>query len=144
MNKGLRKFISVLALVSLNCSASGSVITGNAVGDLVIGKAPPIFEVGRLVFRDWETDENGESYELLKVKVNNDEVSAEVYEGLIWRIRIDKGSLTTRDGVKVGDRASVLISKNLTVMPELGPGPTLVLIPKRPCGISYKIGRAHV
>lgn len=137
LGNGLRNCLSVLALVSLNCFASGAVITGNAVGDLVVGKAPPIFEVGRLVFRNWEIDENGQSYELLKVKIDNNEVSAEVYEGLIWRIRVDEGMLKTLDGIRVGDRASDLIRKNLTVKPELGPGPTLVLIPRRPCGISY-------
>lgn len=137
MGNGLGSGLSVLALVSLNCFASAAVITGNAVGDLVVGKAPPVFEVGRLVFRNWEIDENGQPYELLKVNVDNNEVSAEVYEGLVWRISVDEGTLKTRDGIKVGDRASELIRKNLAFKPELGPGPTLVLVPTRSCGISY-------
>lgn len=137
LSNRFENYIALLALVSLNCFASCAVITGNAVGDLVIGRAPPIFDPGRLVSRRWEIDENGQSYELLKVKVDNNQVSAEVYEGLIWRIRVDGGKLKTLDGIKVGDRASVLLRKNLTVKPEVGPGPTLVLIPTGPCGVSY-------
>lgn len=132
-----RSCFAVLALVSLNCFASGVVITGKAVGDLVIGKAPPVLNTNRLVFRSWEIGENGQSYELLKVKVDGKVVSAEIYDGAIWRIRVDEANFRTRDGIKVGDRASVLIRRNPTVKSELGPGPSLVLIPTQPCGISY-------
>lgn len=132
-----RNCVAMLTFVSLNCFASGVVITGKAVGDLIIGKAPPVLNAGRLVSRSWESDENGQSYELLKIKVEGYAVSAEIYDGAIWRIRLDEGNLRTPDGVKVGDRALVLIRKNPTVRPEVGPGPSLVLIPARPCGISY-------
>ncbi len=126
-----------LALVAANCFAVNTVVTGSAVGDFVIGRAPPTVKNDRLIFRRWQNDENGKRYELIRVKVQGIEVDAEVYDGTIWRIWIEEAGLMTRDGLGVGDDARTLLRKNPTVNPEIGPGPSLVFIPTKPCGISY-------
>jgi hypothetical protein len=130
-------FILSLSLVAANCFASSPLITGDSVGDLVIGRAPPNIRGDRLVFRRWESDENGQRYELIRVKVAGVGVDAEVFDGCIWRISINKSGLFTLDGLGVGASARTLLRKNPSIDPVIGPGPTLVLIPKKPCGISY-------
>lgn len=125
-----------VALFAANCFAADAVVTGNAVGDLIIGQSPPSLKGSRLVSRRWESDENGERYELLRVKVRGIQVDAEVYDGSIWRIWIERAGLKTLNGISVGDSADALL-RNKTVHPEIGPGPSLVLIPEKPCGVSY-------
>lgn len=123
-------------LMTSNCHAA-TVISGNAVGDLVIGHAPPKFDASRLVSRRWLNDENGKRYELLSIKIHGRQVDAEIYDGRIWRISIEKLGLPTRDGVAVGANAAKVLRMNPTITPEIGPGPSLFLIPANSCGISY-------
>ena len=118
------------------CIAHEVIVSGDSVGDLVVGKKPP-FKKGRLLFRKWQNDENGERYELLRVKVNGIPVDAELYNGDIWRIWIDKPGLITRGGVGVGGNVKNLLLRNRDFDLEIGPGPSLVLIPKDSCGISF-------
>lgn len=123
-------------LCASDCIANDVMVSGDAVGDLVVGRAPPPFEKGRVLLRRWQDDENGERYELLRVTIKGIPVDAEVYDGNVWRIWIDKPGLKTRDGLGVGDSAKKLL-RNKSIIPEIGPGPSLVLISKKPCGISF-------
>lgn len=79
----------------------------------------------------------GERYERLKVSVGSIPVDAEVYNGRIWRISVTRLGLRTQDGSQVGDSVQKLLRANRSLCRELGPGPSLVLIPERFCGISY-------
>ena len=135
------KFIALLPvlLVTATCASQSvqPVISGNSVGDLVIGSVPPKIDAHRLLSREWQKDEDGESYELVRVKVQGVVVDAEVYEGKVWRLSIDDPGLLTEDGVGVGSNAGNLLDKNKTIKPQIGPGPMLVLVPAKPCGLSY-------
>lgn len=136
MNRLTMNIFVLLTLSAANGFAAERPVTGNAVGDLVIGQRPPNLEANRLVFRRWEHDENNKRYELMRVRVQGHEVDAEVHDRLIWRIWIDKPGLKTSDGVGVGDGVNQLLKK-ISIVPEIGPGPSLVFISSHPCGISY-------
>ena len=110
---------------------------GRGVGDLIIGQVPPPLARERLVSRKWQENENGEQYERLVVRVGGIPVDAEVYNGRIWRISVMRRGLSTRDGYQVGDSVQKLIHANPSLSRELGPGPSLVLVPDKFCGISY-------
>lgn len=140
MQLPLGGFLVFGALLSaLPCTASEGIINGQGVGDLLIGQVLPPLQQHRVLFRNWQFDENGGSYELVRVKVGEVPVDAEIYDGAIWRISINLPGLSTRDGVQVGDKMATLIRKNRSLDREIGPGPSLVLIPRNVCGISYMI-----
>ena len=90
--------------------------------------------------RRWMLDENGKPYEDLTINIGASEVNAELYDGKVWRIWIDSVGLHTHDGVSVGSNALSVLRRNPTISVEIGPGPSMVLIPKKPCGISYVVG----
>ena len=115
-------------------------MSGRGIGDLIIGQVPPSLSEERLVSRQWHEDENGERYERLKVSVGGIPVDAEVYDGRIWRISVMRPGLRTQDGLQVGDSVQKLLHANRSLRRELGPGPSLVLIPENFCGISYMTG----
>ena len=133
-----RCFVSFcVVLTAITCHASEPVLDGRGIGDLLIGQAPPRFASDRLVSREWQNDETGERYERLKVHFRGIPVEAEVYDGRIWRISVMRRGLRTRAGSQVGDTVKKLIDANPSHRREIGPGPTLVLIPEKFCGISY-------
>ena len=124
-------------LAAFACAGKNEPIDGMRVGDLVIGHPPPLLARDRVLLREWRLDEAGERYELIRVRIGMVPVDAEVIDGEIWRISIESAGLRTRDGVQVGDSLETLTRKNRSLRPELGPGPSLILIPDQPCGISY-------
>ena len=126
-------------LIGVACASHDvhPIVSGNSVGDIVIGRAPPKIDSRRLVLRQWQQDENGDSYELIRLKVRDAAVDAEVYDGKVWRISIDQPELLTEDHVGVGSKAMRLLKANTTIQPRIGPGPMIVLVPVTPCGISY-------
>ena len=126
-----------VTLATTTCHASEPIVSGRGIGDLIIGQVPPPLSGERLVSRQWQEDENGERYERLKVSVGGIPVDAEVYDGRIWRISIMRPGLSTQDGSQVGDSVQKLIHANRSLRRELGPGPSLVLVPENFCGISY-------
>lgn len=132
-------FLSIFLLfVSALCNChAGTVISGDAVGDLVIGQPPPKDNLGRLVSRHWLNDENGKKYEMLSIKIHGRQVDAEIHDGRVWRISIERPGLQTRDGVAVGANAAIVLQMNSSIAPEIGPGPSMFLIPANSCGISY-------
>lgn len=124
-------------VIAGNCTASDIVIDGNAIGGLRIGQFVPQLAKERVLRREWQTDENGDRVELLRATVGAGEVEAEIYDGKIWRLTVNKPGLKTRDGVGVGDPVRTLLRKNRSISPEVGGGPALYLISERPCGIGY-------
>lgn len=124
-------------LTAISCHASERLVDGRGVGDLIIGQVPPRLTGERLASRQWLEDENGERYERLEVSVGGIPVNAEVYDGRIWRISVMRRGLSTRDGSQVGDSVQKLIHANRSLRRELGPGPSLVLVPDNLCGVSY-------
>jgi hypothetical protein len=103
----------------------------------MIGQVPPLFSGERLISRQWQRDENGHRYERLEVSVGGIPVDVEIHDGRISRISVMRRGLSTRDGSQVGDSVQKLIHANRSLRRELGPGPSLVLVPDNFCGISY-------
>lgn len=126
-----------VTLAATICHASELTVSGRGVGDLIIGQVPPSLAGERLLSRQWREDENGERYERLKVSIGSIPVDADVYDGRIWRISVMRPGLRTQDGSQVGDSVQKLLHANRSLRRELGPGPSLVLIPQNFCGISY-------
>ena len=126
-----------VTLAAMICHASEPIVSGRGIGDLIIGQVPPTLTAERLLSRQWQEDENGELYELLIVSVRGIPVHVEVYGGRIWRISIMRPGLRTEDGSQAGDSVQKLLYANQSLRRELGPGPSLVLIPEKFCGISY-------
>jgi len=133
----LSSLIFLLCIFTSINSNAVEVITGNAVGDIVIGQPPPTLDAVRVISRDWLSDENGMRYELLRMKIQGRQVDAEIIDGLVWRISIETTGLPASDGVAVGANAARVLRKNSHITPEIGPGPSLFLIPENRCGISY-------
>jgi hypothetical protein len=126
-----------VSLIAITCHAGEPIVDGRGVGDLMIGQAPPAFAGKRLLSRKWLEDENGERYERLEVSIRGVPVITEIYDSRIWRISIMRRGLSTQDGLQVGDSVQKLIHVNRSLRREIGPGPSLVLIPEKSCGISY-------
>lgn len=117
--------------------AANTRLAGNGIGPFVVGKPPLKPAKSSLVFRKWESDENGVTYEFIRIKLNRTAVDAEVYDGRVWRISINERGISTVDGISVGNDAGQVLRENEFVNPEIGPGPTVVLISNNPCGLSY-------
>lgn len=126
-----------VTLASMTSYASEPIVSGRGIGDLIIGEVPPSLSRERLLSRQWQEDENGERYERLKVSVGGSPVDAEVYDGRVWRISVLRPGLRTQDGSQVGDSVQKLLRANRSLRCELGPGPSLALVPENFCGISY-------
>jgi hypothetical protein len=69
--------------------------------------------------------------------LNDTNVEAEVYDGLVWRLSVRKRGISTMDGVSVGDNALSVLRRNNFMNLEIGPGQIIVLISDNPCGLSY-------
>ena len=115
-----------------------NIVSGDGVADIKIGKALPKLEQKRIIFRHWQHDENSDKYELLRIKVLGGEVDVEVYDGLVYRLTINKPGIVTADGVFVGMKAAKVLIANRTIATEIGSGPSLFLVPINPCGMSYQ------
>lgn len=138
MKLSLSRFlVSSMILAAVTCNASERMVDGRGIGDLIIGQALPTLTPDRLLSRQWQSDENGERYELVRVAVKSVPVDVEVHDGRIWRISVERRGLSTRDGSQVGDSIQKLIHTNRLLRREIGPGPNLVLVPENICGISY-------
>jgi hypothetical protein len=126
-----------LLLSSQTACAVKSFISGNAVGDIVVGRKPPALGRGRLIYLHDEQDENGDPYKLLRVMVQGGVVDAEIYDGMVWRIWVSTPGLLTADQVSVGSSAYAVLAKNKTAYPVIGSGGEIVLVAKDPCGLSF-------
>ncbi|WMW78916.1 hypothetical protein RF679_09575 [Undibacterium cyanobacteriorum] len=112
-------------------------IDGNAVGEFEINKPAPKLATNRILLRQIQTNENGDSFILIRARVASSLVEAEVVDDLVWRVSILKPGLMTKDRAQVGTSAYALVKRNPSLMPEVGPGPSLILVPSTPCGLSY-------
>lgn len=112
-------------------------ITGDAVGDVVVGRGLPPIDDGRILNRQWLHDESGEPYELVRLTVGGLPTSVELYQNVVWRIAVRSPGLKTANGIEVGASALPLLEGDAAVEPLIAPGPTIALVPEEPCGVSY-------
>lgn len=129
---GLFVLFSVLLMGCGDLSA----FTGNGLGPYVIGKAPPSTVDGSVEIRQ-SVDENGDPVELLTALVNGSEIAVEIYDGKVWRISVLTPGATLPGGMQVGEKVAKVLARYPNAKVEIGPGPSLVVVPENHCGVSY-------
>lgn len=136
----MEKYFKILLIAGLlHCinAWAGITVDGNRVAQFVIGEKPPRISPDELILRKNQADENNLLFELIRTKIKGVPIDVEVYEGKVWRITIKNPGLFRLNGIDVGVQAEKVVQAGSRIDFEMGPGPTLVLIPKRPCGVSY-------
>lgn len=128
-------FTGVVFFGAFSVSASQSAITGDGIGNLVVGKPLPKQGGWHIIKRHWLYDENHSRFESVDIRVGQSLINAEIYDGAIWRLTVLKPGLSTLDSVTVGTSVRALDMSRYTL--EVGAGPTSVLIPRNLCGLSY-------
>ena len=124
-------------LAASSHAAANARLAGDGVGPFMIGRSPGKIPKGSLITRQWQQDENGDTFEFIQIKRDHGVVDAEVHDGKVWRVSTDKRGLPSIDGIEVGDAAVKIVARNSHSHPDIGPGPTIVLISDQPCGLSY-------
>lgn len=130
-------FYLFLPFILISNAFSQEYVKGNSVAEIEIGKPMPKLEQKRIAFQRKQFDENGVEFVRTRVKVAVSLVDVEVYEDLVWRLEVLRPGLFTIDRAQVGSSVKALLRRNLSILPQIGPGPSLVLVPETPCGISY-------
>jgi hypothetical protein len=119
-------------------SCASRIITGAGIGALRVGATVDSVRASCAVIHDSvEIRAEGMPARIIDVALGADTIEAEVVDGRIWRITIDRPGLTTADSLRVGSPLSRLLEHH-GAHGAVGEGKLFVLLPDR-CGLSFRL-----